>query len=75
VVREADLRRHLLAQSTVDDKLLDSDDTPDPRFMMTPASLEKQGIKDFQLYYALNTIKRLAAPTYIASATPAKKLR
>jgi carboxyl-terminal processing protease len=75
VVREADLRRHLLAQSTVDDKLLDSDDTPDPRFMMTPAALEKQGIKDFQLYYALNTIKRLAAPTYIASATPAKKLR
>jgi carboxyl-terminal processing protease len=75
VVREADLRRHLLAQSTVDDKLLDSDATPDPRFMMTPASLEKQGIKDFQLYYAINTIKRLTAPTYIASAAPPKKLR
>jgi carboxyl-terminal processing protease len=75
VVREADLRRHLLAQSTVDDKLLDSDDTPDPRFMMTPASLEKQGIKDFQLYYAINTIKRLAAPTYIAAAAEPKKLR
>jgi carboxyl-terminal processing protease len=40
--------------------------------MMTPASLEKQGIKDFQLYYALNTIKRLAAPTYLASAGPKK---
>jgi carboxyl-terminal processing protease len=75
VVREADLRRHLLAQSTVDDKLLDSDATPDPRFMMTPASLEKQGIKDFQLYYAINTIKRTSAPTYIASAAPPKKLR
>jgi carboxyl-terminal processing protease len=75
VVREADLRRHLLAQSTVDDKLLDSDATPDPRFMMTPASLEKQGIKDFQLYYAINTIKRISAPTYIASAAPPKKLR
>ena len=76
VVREADLRRHLLAQSTVDDKLLDSDETPDPRFMMTPAALEKQGIKDFQLYYAINTIKRLTAPTYIASASaPPKKLR
>ena len=72
VVREVDLRRHLLAQSTVEDKLLEADDTPDPRFMMTPASLEKQGIKDFQLYYALNTIKRLAAPTYIASAGPKK---
>jgi len=72
VVREVDLRRHLLAQSTVEDKLLEADDTPDPRFMMTPASLEKQGIKDFQLYYALNTIKRLATPTYIASASPKK---
>lgn len=72
VVREVDLRRHLLAQSTVEDKLLEADDTPDPRFMMTSASLEKQGIKDFQLYYALNTIKRLAAPTYIASASPKK---
>ena len=75
VVREADLRRHLLAQSTVDDKLLEADDTPDPRFLMTPASLEKQGIKDFQLWYAINTIKRLAAPTYIASAAAPKKLR
>jgi carboxyl-terminal processing protease len=73
VVREVDLRRHLLAQSKVEDKLLEADNTPDPRFMMTPASLEKQGIKDFQLYYALNTIKRLAAPAYIASAEPLKK--
>ena len=37
VVREADLRRHLLAQSNVQDKLLAADNTPDPRFMMTPA--------------------------------------
>ena len=77
VVREADLRRHLLAQAKVEDKLLEADDTPDPRFMMIPASLEKQGIKDFQLYYALNTLKRLAAPAAatIASASPQKKLR
>ena len=75
VVREADLRRHLLAQAKVEDKLLEADDNPDPRFMMTPASLEKQGIKDFQLYYALKTIKRLSAPAYIASAGPGKKAR
>ena len=75
VVREADLRRHLLSQSKVDDKLLEVDDKSDPRFMMTPAALEKQGIKDFQLYYAINTIKRLAAPTYVASAGTAKKSR
>jgi len=75
VIREADLRRHLLAQSNVEDKLLEADDTPDPRFMMTPASLEKQGIKDFQLFYALNTIKRLSSTATIASASPTKKLR
>ena len=75
VIREADLRRHLLAQSNVEDKLLEADDKPDPRFMMTPAALEKQGIKDFQLYYALNTIKRLSSTATIASALPSKKLR
>jgi carboxyl-terminal processing protease len=75
VVREADLRRHLLAQSNVQDKLLEADTTPDPRFMMTPASLEKQGIKDFQLYYAINTIKRLSSTTTIASAAPSKHSR
>ena len=62
VTREADLRRHLLNQAKVDDKLLESDDTKDPRFTATAAELEKKGIKDFQLYYALNTLKRIAGP-------------
>jgi carboxyl-terminal processing protease len=73
VVREADLRRHLLAQAKVEDKLLEADDTPDPRFSAKAEELEKKGIKDFQLYYALNTLKRLASPAAIASAAPAKK--
>jgi carboxyl-terminal processing protease len=73
VVREADLRRHLLAQAKVDDKLLEADDTPDPRFSAKAEELEKKGIKDFQLYYALNTLKRLASPAAIASTAPAKK--
>src|SRR5260221_2194101 len=73
LVREADLRRHLLAQAKVEDKLLEADDGPDPRFTAKPEELEKRGIKDFQLYYALNTIKRLSAPVNIASAAPAKK--
>ena len=60
-VREADLRRHLLSQVTVDDKLLEKDDTTDPRFSMTAAELEKKGIKDFQLDYAVRALKRLAA--------------
>src|SRR4051812_3547513 len=75
VVREADLRRHLLAQAQVKDNLLESDTTPDPRFTAKPEDLKKQGVKDFQLYYALNTLKRLAAPTYIASTVPGKKAR
>jgi carboxyl-terminal processing protease len=72
IVREADLRRHLLAQAKVDDKLLEADNSPDPRFTAKADELEKKGIKDFQLYYAMNTLKRLAGPVSIASATPAK---
>jgi len=75
IVREADLRHHLLAQSKVDDKLLERDDSPDPRFTAKADELEKKGIKDFQLYYAMNTLKRLAAPVAMASATPVKKVQ
>jgi carboxyl-terminal processing protease len=75
VVREADLRRHLLAQAKVDDKLLEGDDSPDPRFIQTAAQLQKQGIKDFQLDYALKTLKRLAGPITTASADVPKKSR
>ncbi len=72
VVRESDLRRHLLSQSKVDDKLLEQDDTAsDPRFAFTAAELEKKGIEDFQLDYALKTLKRLAPQqAKVAAATP-----
>jgi carboxyl-terminal processing protease len=70
VVREADLRRHLLGQANVDDKLLEEDDfSKDPRFMFTPAELEKSGVKDFQLDYAIKTLKRLSPKTNVAAAT------
>ena len=60
-IREADLRRHLVAQAKADDKLLEQDDTSrDPRFAFTAEELEKKGVKDFQLHYALNTLKRLS---------------
>jgi carboxyl-terminal processing protease len=75
VVREADLRKHLLAQAKVDDKLLENDGSTDPRFAASAPELEKKGIKDFQLYYALNTLKRLAGPVSAASTSPQKKLR
>ncbi|MBA2770719.1 MAG: S41 family peptidase [Sphingomonas sp.] len=72
VVREADLRRHLLSQNKVDDKLLEQDTTAnDPRFAFTAAELEKKGIEDFQLDYALKTLKRLAPKqAKVAAATP-----
>ncbi len=72
VIREADLRRHLLAQAKVEDKVLENDDTTDPRFAMTAAELEKQGVKDFQLDYAIKTLKRLGGPVSIASAAGTK---
>ena len=68
-IREADLRKHLLAQAQVKDKLLETDNTPDPRFTAKADDLKKQGIKDFQLYYALNTLKRLATPAPAAVAS------
>jgi carboxyl-terminal processing protease len=73
-VREADLRRHLLAQANATDKLLEQDDSAqDPRFSATAEELEKKGIKDFQLHYALNTLKRLAkGGTAVATAGPGK---
>jgi carboxyl-terminal processing protease len=68
VVREADLRRHLLAQAKATDELLEQDDTAkDPRFSASAEELKKEGIKDFQLYYALNTLKRLGSPATVAS--------
>jgi carboxyl-terminal processing protease len=74
-IREADLRKHLLAQSKVDDKLLETDTTPDPRFTAKAEDLKKQGIKDFQLRYALDTLKRLAAPAAVAGGGASKKSR
>ena len=75
-VREADLRRHLLSQAKADDKLLEHDEKTDPRFAMTAAELEKKGVKDFQLDYAIKTLKRLAPNSAtIASAGGRPKTR
>jgi carboxyl-terminal processing protease len=75
-VREADLRRHLISQAKADDKLLEQDTSVDPRFSATAAELEKKGVKDFQLEYAIKTLKRLAPkPASIASAGGRPKTR
>ncbi|MEO6581140.1 MAG: S41 family peptidase [Sphingomicrobium sp.] len=69
-IREADLRRHLISQAGVKDEVLEKDIVPDPRFTATSEELKKKGIKDFQLDYAIRTLKRLApaAPSGAAKA-------
>ncbi|MBB4154811.1 carboxyl-terminal processing protease [Sphingomonas jinjuensis] len=69
VFREADLRRHLINEVKADNAVLEEDTKTDPRFSMTPEQLKKQGIEDFQLYYALKTVARLGGPTQVALAT------
>ena len=71
--READLRRHLINEIKVDkaadNAILEEDSKDDPRFGGTPEALKKQGIDDFQLYYALKTVARLGGPVQVAAAT------
>ena len=72
-LREADLRRALVNQAQIKDDVLEADDRPDPRFSATAAELEKKGIKDYQLDYALKTLKRLApAPVAVAAKARAR---
>ncbi|RYD85949.1 MAG: S41 family peptidase, partial [Sphingomonadales bacterium] len=66
VIREADLRRHLINNDKVDDTVLEEDTATDPRFSQTPEQLKKQGIEDFQLHYALQTIARLGPKAQVA---------
>ncbi|RVT92548.1 S41 family peptidase [Sphingomonas crocodyli] len=61
-LREADLRRHLINEAKVDDKVLEDDGKPDPRFILTADQLKKDGVEDFQLDYAVKTIARMAQP-------------
>ena len=72
-IREADLRRHLINEAKVEDDVIQDDGKPDPRFTATAEELEKKGIEDFQLHYALNTIARLGSFQQ-AKAEPAKKV-
>ncbi len=64
-LRESDLRGHLINEISLDDKKLESDRQDDPRFKMTTAELTAKGIKDFQLYYAIETLRR-TTPTVVA---------
>lgn len=59
--RESDLRGHLINELGVDDEEMEDDAIEDPRFQLTAEQLEEQGIEDFQLHYALETLRRTTA--------------
>ena len=61
--RETDLRRHLINELQATDKELEEDVTKDPRFTKTAEELKAEGIEDFQLHYAMETLTRLGADT------------
>ncbi|WP_226699737.1 S41 family peptidase [Qipengyuania gaetbuli] len=65
IMRESDLRGHLINELGLKDEDLESDKRADPRFQQTAAELEEQGIKDFQLHYALQTLRR-TSPSSVA---------
>ncbi|RIV90114.1 S41 family peptidase [Aurantiacibacter xanthus] len=59
-LRESDLRGHLIGEVAAKDEALERDRLDDPRFQLTAEQLEEQGIDDFQLDYALRTLRRTA---------------
>jgi len=72
--RESDLKRHLINEVKVDRTELKKDEKTDPRFSKTAEQLKKEGVEDFQLRYALDTMMRIASgPTSagkLAAAEP-----
>lgn len=72
-IRETDLRRHLINELKADDKNLEEDVANDPRFQESADQLKKEGIEDFQLHYAMQTLERLGSKTMqLAGKQPVK---
>ena len=65
-MRESDLRGHLINEINLDEKQLETDKQDDPRFKLTAAELQAKGIKDFQLHYAIETLRRTAPAAAVA---------
>ena len=74
IMRESDLRGHLVNELGLEDSALETDKRDDPRFKFTAEELKEQGIEDFQLHYAVDTLRR-ATPNAMATAArqPAAK--
>ena len=66
--RESDLRGHLINEAALKDKDLESDKMDDPRFKVSAEELKKEGVTDFQLDYALRTLRRTDAKAMLAAA-------
>ncbi|MXO75477.1 PDZ domain-containing protein [Altererythrobacter aerius] len=66
-LRESDLRGHLVNEAALKDEELEKDRKDDPRFQQTAEQLKAKGIEDFQLSYALDTLRR-TTPSAMARA-------
>ncbi len=64
-MRESDLRGHLVNEAGLADEAMERDQRDDPRFQLTAEELEERGIEDFQLHYALETLRR-TSPNAVA---------
>jgi carboxyl-terminal processing protease len=65
-MRESDLRGHLINELKLEDSALETDKREDPRFTKTAEELKDEGIEDFQLHYALETLRR-TSPNAVAA--------
>ena len=61
--RESDLRGHLINEIGIKDEEMEADSIADPRFQLTAAELKEQGVEDFQLHYAMETLRRTTRST------------
>lgn len=58
ILRESDLRGHLVNEANLKDDQLETDKREDPRFKVTAEELKAKGVTDFQLTYAADTLRR-----------------
>jgi carboxyl-terminal processing protease len=69
-LRESDLRGHLINEISLEDKQLETDKQQDPRFRLTADQLKAEGVTDFQLHYAVQTLRRTSMPGQLAARRP-----
>ncbi len=67
-MRESDLRGHLINEIGLEDDAVEKDSRDDPRFQQTAEELKEQGIEDFQLHYAVETLRRTSPKSIAARA-------